>query len=387
MTQERLSELVEQQPVVADSAIFDGEVFPKVDYLNKDLVEAALGAYSLAVRYFDAAWNEVQRPTAPGRYGALVDIRFASGTTDTRRLTLFKTATRYNPVDDPYEFLVRYPSAFGLSKEAVNREQWNADQIVNRIMASEGRQGDLCAVLAATMHDLAADPARWHGFNYWHVQESWWTGLEKKLGVSKDYRCIVTSPKDHDKNPEDRWPLILFLHGTYECGNDLSKLNDQGPLGHINRGHSLPFIVVSPLCPKGNSWNPEKLMRLIDQVEASHRVDPKRIYVTGLSMGGFSTFDLAACYPEKFAAAAPLSAGENPDIAERLTTVPMWIFHGAEDRIVSPRSSIEIAERLGKMGAEVKLTIYPGVGHEGWEKTYADPALYEWFLGHSVRSC
>jgi hypothetical protein len=383
MTKERLSNLIAYQPVVADAAIFDGDAFPRIDFLNKDLIDAALGSYSLTTRYFDAAWNEVDKPLVPGRYGALVEIHFPIGISDTRRLTLFKTASPYNPVDDPYQVLVQYPSAFGLSKNVIEREKWNTDQIVNRLMTTETRQGDLCAVLAATMHDFAADSARWHGFNYWYVQESWWTGLEKKLGRSKDYLRAVNIPDNYDENPHQRWPLLLFLHGTYECGEDLTKLHDQGPLGAINRGHSLPFVVVSPLCPKGQSWNPEKLIRLIDQIEAAYRIDPARIYVTGLSMGGFSTFDLAACYPERFAAAAPLSAGENPDIVDRLKTVPLWIFHGAEDKIVSPRSSIEIARRLEKLGSEVKLTIYPGVGHEGWDKTYDNPALYNWFLGHS----
>ncbi len=383
MTTERLAELVEYQPVVADSAIFDGATFPGIDFLHRELVEAAVGPYARTIRFFDAAWHEVDRPAAPGRYGALVDIHFSNGISTSRRLTLFKTAAPYNPVDDPYRFQVEFPAAFGLPKEVSEREPWNADQIINRIVMGGARQSNLCAVLAAAMHDFAADPARWRGFNDWRVEESWWTGLEKKLGLPQDYPRVVSVPRDYENNADDRWPLLLFLHGTYESGNDLNLLRDQGPLGQINRGHSLPFIVVTPQCPKIASWSPERLMRLIEQIEASHRVDPKRIYVTGLSMGGFSTYDLAACYPEKIAAAAPLSAGENPDIADRLKTVPLWIFHGADDRIVSPRSSIEIAERLRKMGADVKLTIYPGVAHEGWDKTYADPKLYEWFLAHS----
>jgi hypothetical protein len=384
VTKEQVYLLIASQPVVAGSAIFHADEFPLPDFLNKDLVQAALGSYTLKTRYFDATWNEVQRPTAPGRYGALVEIHFPSGASDIRRMTLFKTAAPYHPVADPYEFTLQFPVAFGLSKEIASREGWNANQIINRMLDNEARQSDLCAVLVATLHDFAKDPARWHGFNYWHVQESWWAVLDQKLGLAQDYQHVVTLPENYDHDPSTRWPLLLFLHGTLECGNDLSKLQDQGPLGQINRGHSLPFIVVTPQCPAGNSWNPEKLLMLVERMKTSHHVDSNRIYVTGLSMGGFSTFDMAACYPDKIAAAAPLSAGENPDIVDRLKSVPLWIFHGAEDQIVSPQSSREIAERLKAMGSEVRLSVYPGVGHEGWDKIYADPALYDWFLSHRL---
>jgi pimeloyl-ACP methyl ester carboxylesterase len=375
--------LIEHQPMVADSSLFYGPSFPKIDFLNRDLILAALGTYTLTMRYFDADWNEVQEPTKTGRYGAWVQIDFPNGISATRRLTLFKTATGYNPVQDPFQLVVQYPSAFGLSKDVVDREAWNTNHFINRLLENEGRQNDFLAVLAATMHDFAEDTTRWHGFNYWAPQEYWWTGLEKKLGLSQNYQRLVTVPLDYEKNIDLKWPMILFLHGTYECGDDLNLLTSQGPEGYSNQGHSLPFILVSPQCPKGNSWSPERLMRLIEQIESSYRVDASRIYVTGLSMGGFSTFDLAASHPGKFAAIAPVSAGENPEMVDRLKGVPLWIFHGAEDRIVSPQDSIEIAERMRKLGGEAKLTIYPG-GHEGWEKIYADPALYEWFLQHST---
>lgn len=382
MTTEQMSSLLEQQPVVAESAIFVGPAFPRIDFLYRELVEAALGSYTLTVRYFDSAWNEVTKAGAAGRYGAWVEIQFANGLTDQRRVTLFKTASGYKPHDDPYRFTIEFPSAFVLPRETVAREQWNVDYLMNWLMGDAARQSDRAAVLAATLHDYTRDPARWHGFNYWHVQEGWWTGLEKKLGRWSDYPRLETLPQGYDDIPLKRWPLLLFLHGTYECGTDLALLRDQGPQGAIARGRALPFIVVSPQCPKGSSWSTEKLRRLLEQVEMLYRVDPQRIYITGLSMGGFSTLQLAASFPEKFAAIAPLSAGETPEIAERLKTVPTWFFHGADDTIVPARHAAAVAERMEALGAEVKLTIQPGVGHEGWNKIYDDPALYDWFLQH-----
>jgi pimeloyl-ACP methyl ester carboxylesterase len=378
MTIDLQRQLLEQQPLVASSAIFSSEEFPRIDFLNPGLVAAALGAYELSTRFFDAGWNEVQRASKPGRYGAWIEVRFASGLADGRPMTLFKASQPYVPAHHPYGVTVRFPRELGLPENVAKHEHENTNALVNGMIG-----GQLSAILACTLHESAADPARWHGFNYWHHEESWWSVLKDKLGLGGPYRYLISAPTDYERNPDQRWPLLLFLHGTYECGDDLTKLETQGPEGFRNQGGKLPFVVVSPLCPARSSWNPGKLVRLIEEVETKFCIDPKRIYVTGLSMGGFSTFDLAAIYPDKIAAIASLSAGENPDIADRLLNVPAWIFHGAVDPIVSPRQSIEIAERLKAKGAEVRLTILPGVGHEGWEKIYADPNLYTWFLQHA----
>lgn len=197
------------------------------------------------------------------------------------------------------------------------------------------------------------------------------------------YPHLVCLPSDYATEPGNRWPMILFLHGSGERGNDISKIKDQGPQGFINQGHALPFIIVSPLLPAGEEWSPERLLRLIEDMEQTYRVDPRRIYVTGLSLGGRGTYDVAAGYPRKIAAIAALSAREYPEIADRLKTVPVWIFHGADDDVVPARYSREIARRLKQDGAEFKLTIYAGVGHGGWDKIYANPDLYAWFLQHS----
>ena len=383
LTAKQFSDLFQHQPVLADHPIFDGDSFPKIDFLNKDLIKAALGSYSLTIRFFDAGWNEVQKPTAPGRYGAYVQIHFPNGAADTRHLTLFKTAVPYIAAKDPYRAVIQYPAAFGVSKELVESEQWNSENFIDGLIEGASHEDVNYAVFVAAMHDIAADPTRWHGFNYWRVEDEWWAVLDVKVGLPQDYQRLVALPKDYDQKPTDRWPLILFLHGSGERGDDLNVLKQWGPGGYIGQGHPLPFIVVTPQCPVREWWSPEKLSRLIDQIEASYRIDPKRIYVTGLSMGGYGTFDLAATYPERFAAIAPLSGGENPEIAERLKTVPTWIFHGMEDNVVPTRYSVDIADRMKAIGAEVKLTLYPGVGHGGWDKTYADPTLYAWFLQHS----
>jgi predicted peptidase len=237
------------------------------------------------------------------------------------------------------------------------------------------QQGDHMAVLVAALHDIAADPARWHGFRIWVVEDAWWAELHRHLGENQDYPHLTYLPDGYGKD-QRTWPVILFLHGSGERGTDLKTVMKWGPATYAKSGHPLPFIIITPQCPDDDWWDPARLMRLLDEVAATYRVDPKRIYVTGLSMGGYGTLDLAATYPDKFAAIAPLSGGEDPDLADRLKTVPAWFFHGDDDRTVPTRYSTDLVAALQKLGAPVKLTVYPGVGHGGWDKTYGDPNLY-----------
>lgn len=379
------AKLMENQEATADRPIFDSDKFPGISLRNSDLIIGALGTYKMTVRFFDAAYNEVTKAGDPGRYGALVEIRFSNGYSDVQHITLYKTPKPYRTYLNLYSINAQLPDAFGISNELQQREKWNMDDFFYDTMRNESRRGDSSAVLANSLLDKEADPERWQGFNYWASDGAWWNGLEKKLGTARDYKRLVELPPGYAREPDKHWPLILFLHGSGERGDDLGKLQKIGPQRYINSGHALPFIVVSPQCPKHSWWSPEKLNQLLNQLETQFRVDPKRIYVTGLSMGGYGTFDLAATSPQRFAAIAPLAGGENPDIAARLKTIPAWLFHGGDDSVVRTQFSTDIADKMKALGAtEVKLTVYPKVGHDKWELTYEDPDLYSWFLKHSL---
>jgi predicted peptidase len=141
--------------------------------------------------------------------------------------------------------------------------------------------------------------------------------------------------------------------------------------------------VVSPQCPEGRWWKVDDLATLLDEVEAKYRVDADRIYLTGLSMGGFGTWDLASNFPDRFAAIAPMCGGGQPEMARRLKYLPIWVFHGDADPSVPVKKSDDMVEALKKVGADVKFTKYPGVGHDCWTQSYANPELYTWFLSHT----
>ena len=181
-----------------------------------------------------------------------------------------------------------------------------------------------------------------------------------------------------------RLPLILFLHGAGERGNDLDLVKRHGPPSFLDGMPSFPFIVASPQCPAGQWWNTDHLVAFLDHVLAKHPVDPSRVYLTGLSMGGFGTWHLACRCPERFAAIAPICGGGNAFEAWRLKDVPVWAFHGNRDSIVPVRETRNMITRIREAGGNPKITIYRGVDHDSWTQTYASLKLYEWFLQHRV---
>jgi pimeloyl-ACP methyl ester carboxylesterase len=178
-----------------------------------------------------------------------------------------------------------------------------------------------------------------------------------------------------------RWPLILALHGRGEAGEDIGRLRGQGLSRRVEEKGGLPFVIVAPQCGDW-AWNPAALDRLLDEVLKRYRIDADRVYLVGNSMGGNGTWAWAAHSPDRFAAIAPICGRGEPAWARRLKGIPTWAFHGADDRIVPPEQSERMIEALKEAGGDARLTLYPGVGHDSWTPTYANPRFYEWLLQH-----
>jgi predicted peptidase len=202
--------------------------------------------------------------------------------------------------------------------------------------------------------------------------------FEKDVTVKVKLGYLLFLPEGYGKT-DQAWPLLLFLHGAGESGTDLARVKIHGPPKLVETKKDFPFIVVSPQSP-GRGWNAETLTALLDEVVAKHKVDPNRIYVTGLSMGGFGTWTLAAATPERFAAIVPICGGGNPADAKRLKDLPIWVFHGAKDRTVPLERSEVMVNALKAAGSNVKFTVYPEAGHDSWTETYNNPELYKWLL-------
>lgn len=200
--------------------------------------------------------------------------------------------------------------------------------------------------------------------------------LDVTVKVGMDY--LLALPRNYDQ--QDSWPLVLFLHGAGERGDDLELVKQHGPPKLISEGKDFPFIVVSPQCPKDLWWEPIELTALLDQIVKTHKVDEDRVYVTGLSMGGFGTWRLAAFTPDRFAAIAPICGGGEPYWARRFSHLPTWAFHGAKDQAVPLERSQKMIDAMKEKGGEPKLTVYPEAGHDSWTETYNNPEFYEWLL-------
>ena len=183
--------------------------------------------------------------------------------------------------------------------------------------------------------------------------------------------------------------MILFLHGSGERGSDLELVKKHGPPKLVGNGKQFPFIIVSPQCPPNEWWSPEVLGALLDDVVEKYAIDKDRIYLTGLSMGGFGTWTLALQAPDRFAAIAPICGGGNPHRVDQLKHLPVWVFHGAKDQAVKIEKSQEMVDALTGIGGRVKFTIYPDADHDSWSQTYDDPKFYEWLLqqkrGHPMQ--
>ena len=187
-------------------------------------------------------------------------------------------------------------------------------------------------------------------------------------------------PKEYKADTIKKWPLLIFLHGSGEQGNDLDKIKVHGLPKLIDQGKDFPFIVVSPQAQRG--WNSEDLFAMILDIKNKYRIDDERVYLTGLSMGGFGTWDLAEKHPELFAAIAPICGGGNTKDAWKLGYMPIWCFHGAKDPVVPLKFSAAMVEAVKTMNPEVLFTIYPDKLHDSWTITYDNPELYEWLLKH-----
>ena len=209
-------------------------------------------------------------------------------------------------------------------------------------------------------------------------------GKTEKIGF------LFFLPSDESAKTDDGYPLLLFLHGIGERGTDLAKLKVYGPTricSNPERASKWPFILVAPQCPDSHFWSAAQLKLLVEKVCNEYPVDKSRIYVTGLSMGGFGTWSILANWSELVAAAAPICGGGDPQSANKMANTPIWAFHGEKDPLVPCKMSETMIAALKEAGNEdVKLTIYPGVGHDSWTKAYADPELYEWFLSKKLTS-
>src|SRR6266550_3417101 len=233
-------------------------------------------------------------------------------------------------------------------------------------------------LLLASGAALAADTEGKHGF----------LNLVYKDADGKEAKYILFVP--HDYKGDKAYPLILFLHGAGETGTDGEKQAKVGLEPAIKKHEkTFPFLAVFPQSLKrtwqADSEDGKRAVAMLDEVEKNYKVDAKRVYLTGLSMGGFGTWSFAAKYPERWAAIVPICGGGNTEKAEKIKDIPCWCFHGDADTAVPVKRSRDMIAALKVAGGQPKYDEFPGVGHNSWDKAYGNQELYDWLLQHHLK--
>ena len=194
-------------------------------------------------------------------------------------------------------------------------------------------------------------------------------------------RYVEAVPQNFDKNK--KYPLILSIHGAGTRGSDISLLYESTLFEYANKNPDFPFVVIAPLGEE-DTWfeSYERLVNFTKQVAGLSYIDSERVYLTGASMGGYITWQLAMTLPEYFAAIVPICGGGMYWNAGRLKNVPVWAFHGALDKVVFPEETLKMVTKVNDCGGNAKITIYPHNDHNAWTDTYNNSEVYEWLLSY-----
>ena len=194
-----------------------------------------------------------------------------------------------------------------------------------------------------------------------------------------DYLAYLPASYDEDKNK--LWPLVIFLHGSGERGKNVQIVRKTGLTETLETRGATSYVCLAPQCPSENrGWNTAVLNKFLDQVLTEYRVDKNRVVLTGLSMGGFGTWNWGSEHPERFAGLVPICGAGTPAKATSLKGMPIWAFHGEADPVVKIAGDQAMVDAAKAAGADIKFTTYPGVGHNSWGKAYTEPELDAWIL-------
>jgi pimeloyl-ACP methyl ester carboxylesterase len=376
----------------ASPSVFSGSALPTIEVMPPKDNRGRAERFTVTTCFYDANFNPVTSAQRLGRYGAIVEITSESRAFR-RYVTLFRAPGRLDWDGARMDLTARFPPELGISAAAADRKRSAISDFFKyalEALAQRGPNGedtDVAAMLAG-LYESGASPttqpfvAR-EGFRA--RDQRWWATLKRRTR-QPTLPYLISLPRRSTALS----PMILFLHGSGECGDggpELARVQATGLPRRLNTREGLPadfpFIVLMPQCPPNQYWSPYDLIALLDEVQTKYPIDPDRIYLTGLSLGGYGTWDTAIAFPDRFAAIAPVCGAGDPADVARIIHLPTWVFHGSAD----PTVPIAEADRMVRAlhlaaGREVNFTIYHGVGHDAWTKAYATPELYEWFLQH-----
>ena len=361
-------------------AVFSGNQFPRIDFEQPGVMKQVLGTYTITTEFYDADLNKLTAPQKPGRYGAVVQIALADGKSTKRFVTLFRQPEG-GRADWKLTINAEPPKQTGIVPAVAAEQSEAIGDYVKELMREGMARDSRGAVLLAALYETKPGAQKMRALDSPSVKDrQWWIKLRQKTGDYQPLKYLLHVPEGYDKDSQKKWPLMLFLHGAGERGDNLDVVKTHGPPKIVQTRKDFPFIVISPQCRTNEWWMPYELMILVDEVSARYRVDADRVYLTGLSMGGYGTWSTAMTYPNRFAAIAPICGGGDPSEVATIKHIPAWVFHGGKDPVVPVIRGEEMVEALKKIGAPVKCTVYPEAQHDSWTETYNNQELYDWML-------
>jgi acetyl esterase/lipase len=387
-----LAALVFQQIVIRDAAqdfkyrfisyVFFDTKFPW-SYLDQGrVISRFLFPVKVTTTFYDAQYREVTEADKPGRYGAVVRIALNGGVVEHRFITLYRMPARVFLADSAMTVTAQLPTGIGVDPAVLRNQGSEIGQVVKSGFFGDGDTNpELAILLAGLSETLPGEPPAVDRNDVFARDDNWWFGLRQRLGLIQPYPYLLDLPPDYEADPGKRWPLILYLHGGAQKGRDLRLVRESGLAGVISRGRRVPAIVVSPQLPMFEEWSQQLLFELLDEISAKYRVDPDRVYLTGISAGGDLVWLLADIQPGRFAALVPVAGEGDPREAGRIKDIPTWEFQGEQDDVVPPAQVINMIKTLRQAGGHAHLTLFPGAGHgDSWDQAYATDALYPWLF-------
>lgn len=205
--------------------------------------------------------------------------------------------------------------------------------------------------------------------------------------VENAYNFWLYTPDNSVEEEIEPKPVVIFLHGASLCGRDLNKVRRYGTIDAIDKGRNIDAYVIAPQNP-GGPWNPDKIMNIFEWVGNEHNIDYDRVYVLGMSLGGYGTIDLAAAYPDQVTAAIAMCGGTTASDLSNLNDVPLWIIHGTADRAVSVTQSDKVVSAMKQADSDTPRLIYnrvQGMNHSRPARLFYLPESYEWLFSHSLK--
>ena len=362
--------------------VFSDAEFPWSYIEQGRVVKRTLFPVHVTITYYDADYNVVTTAEKVGRYGAVVKISLPGGHDQYRFITLFHTPEKTYWLDGPAVATGTLPPGTGIDPAVVKSQAAEIGLAVKYGYYGDADSPPLAILLAGLYETPPNEAPAVARTNVFARDTLWWFKLRAKLGLPQRYPYRIDFPKGYDADPNRKWPVIVALHGSLQKGFDLEELSHFGLTYRVEKkGLEIPAIVVSPQLPGDvDVWQPLILNAMLDELEQKYRVDPDRITMTGLSLGGNGSWDFAMAYSQRIAAIAPIAGEGDLADAARLKDVPVWAFEGAEDPVTPPINVTTMIDAIRQAGGHPHLTLYPGMPHNVWDKTYAGDALYTWLL-------